>query len=263
MNNPSSLQDESYQTGSLDKTLKRLRNVALFMYLPDDVLQELSLHAERLEFPLDAVLVNKGDPGDAMYLLRSGWVKFIAPEAEGKEVVLNHCGPGEAIGDVALVDGEPWDATVIALMPVGVLRVWRKDLLKILKERPELGLDLMRGLAARIRTSSSYVEKSIEWYNAIAKGDYSVTLKRVGDEHTTVLTRNRPDDTRVGEYLASFMSMVETVQQREESLKKEIQELRIKVDETRVSAEVNELTESSFFKDLKSAKDRWQKQRKK
>jgi CRP/FNR family cyclic AMP-dependent transcriptional regulator len=238
--------------------IKRLRSVTLFKDIPVDVLTELAKKVEKRTWEKDEILINKGDPGGSLYVLYSGWVKLVVVEANGEELVLNHCGPGETIGDVALIDGGVHPTGVVALVPIKALELKRDEFLQMINQQPSMAIGILRGLSAKIRLFTTYIEKAIEWSNRVAKGDYTF-MDQLDAEHRTIVTMSRPDEARVGEFLAAFFRMAEGVKQREEFLKQQVQELIIKFDEAKRQREVEELTESDFFKKLKSATGRFRK----
>ncbi len=249
-------------TVEINKTVKRLKNVPVLMFLSDEVLTQLAEHVEEREFAKDEVVFRRGDNADSLLLIRSGWAKTILDDAPGgAEVVLNHSGPGETIGDLSLIDGQPQSATIIAVVGMRALELKRAPFMELLNANPALALEVMKGLTVKVRVSTDYVEKAIEWSNRIAKGDYHSALEQVGTEHKTLMTRGRPDEAKMGEFLGAFYSMVEGVKKREDDLQNRIHELTIKVDETKVDKEVDELSNTSFFRNVKSAADKLRKQR--
>ena len=243
----------------LARTVRRLKNVAFFSFLPDDALAELAALVEQQDFGKDEALLRKDDAVDSMFVIRTGWAKIVTEEPDGRELVISHVGPGQAIGDVSLLDGQPYLVSVVALTPVRAMVIPRQVFLAWLKTHPQLALEVMRGLADKMRLNTTYVRKAIEWSNKIALGDYSAPMEQINSEHTSVATRARPDEALVAEFLASFHSMVQGVKTREETLKQQIQELSIKIDSSKVDREVDELTDSNFFKNLKEARDKLRK----
>jgi len=245
---------------ALGNHLKFLKNVSIFRHLSEDALLELAQRVEPVSWDKDAVLFRKGDSGDAMYLIQSGWVKIVTQDASGNELVLNHCGPGEAVGDMALIDGEPRSATVVALLPGRALKLGRTALLDILQRQPALAMDILHGLSARLRLATTYIEKAIEWSHRVAQGDYAF-MEQLGNEHKTIVTMSRSDEARVGEFLSAFFRMVEGVREREEALRKEVYQLKIEIDEARRQREVEEISKTDFFKNLKSVTQRLRRSR--
>ena len=57
-------------------------------------------------FPPNTVLFQEGDPGDCMYVVRSGRVEIFQERPQGR-VIIGTVGRGELFGEMALVDGEP------------------------------------------------------------------------------------------------------------------------------------------------------------
>jgi CRP/FNR family transcriptional regulator, cyclic AMP receptor protein len=96
-----------------------------------------------------------GDPGGFIVVITQGRVKVFAPSAAGTETVLSLRGPGDVVGELSAIEDEPTPrvATVVALDAV-VCRVVRADEFRsLLAGRPGVALELLRMLAARLRSS--------------------------------------------------------------------------------------------------------------
>ena len=78
-----------------------------------------------------------------MYLMLEGRARVV-----GKSRVLR---PGDFFGEMALLDGGPRSATIIATSQVRVMMVQRRAFLKLLKQNPQVGLAIMESLAERVR----------------------------------------------------------------------------------------------------------------
>jgi CRP-like cAMP-binding protein len=65
------------------------------------------------------VLFYEGEPGDHAYIIQDGLVE-ISRRVGVAEVFLATCGPGEIIGEMALIDGQPRSATTRALRPTSI-----------------------------------------------------------------------------------------------------------------------------------------------
>ncbi len=78
----------------------------------------------------------KGEPGNAMYVVRTGSVAVLDPDppAGASSDPLAVLGPGDAFGEQALLTGEPRSATISAREPTELLRVERADFLHVLQE---------------------------------------------------------------------------------------------------------------------------------
>lgn len=107
------------------------------------------------------VLCRKGDPGVQLYGVLTGRLRVISEGGDGKEVILNFVGPGEVIGDIALIDTQPRSATVEAIEPGEVVCLHRRDLLPFLYQNPKAAIQLAAGLARRVRALSLVVEDAL------------------------------------------------------------------------------------------------------
>ena len=78
-----------------------------------------------------------------MYLMLEGRARVV-----GRSRVLR---PGDFFGEMALIDGGPRSATIIATSQVRVMMVQRRAFLTLLKQNPQVGLAIMENLAERVR----------------------------------------------------------------------------------------------------------------
>lgn len=120
-------------------------------------LQAISAHAVTRSFPKRALIVNEGDPADALYIILSGRVKVFAANAEGREIVLRTQGPGEYFGEMMLDEG-PRSASVITLEPSTFLIVPKPDLRQFLVRNPEFAVRLVEKLIHRVRALTASVK---------------------------------------------------------------------------------------------------------
>src|SRR5215213_7119985 len=114
----------------------RLAEVPLFAGLPVAALEELAHSSRPRRYPAGQVLWNEGDPGDALLVLEEGQVRVSRFAAFEQEVVLAVCEAPAALGELALLDGKPRDASLIAQGPVAVRLVPRSVFLALLRREP-------------------------------------------------------------------------------------------------------------------------------
>lgn len=244
-----------------DSTVRFLSGLSLFRGLPPKVVEHLAERVEPRRLGPEEVLFRKGDPGDALYMIRSGRVKITTVDAHGKELMLNQCGPGECIGEMSLIDSSPRSAGVAALEPVDILVLKREYFLEELGRHPTLAMDVMRNISGRLRFATTYIEKAIEWSQRIAEGDYSFAMQQIQSNQETIAGQRAPDEARAAELLSAFFRLVEGVKQREETLKQQVRELKIQIDEAKRAKEVESLTSSDFFARLKQRSEELRRQR--
>jgi CRP/FNR family cyclic AMP-dependent transcriptional regulator len=115
--------------------------------------------ASERQFLKGEPLLARGRLGSNMMILVSGRARVTATSAEGKEVTLMILEAGMTLGELALLDGKPRSADVVAMSNCLVLLVERRDFLPLLTQNPDLSLRLMGVLCDRLRTTSLALEE--------------------------------------------------------------------------------------------------------
>jgi HEAT repeat protein len=117
-----------------------LRRVPLFAELPPQDLQPIATASEEHVFSAGEVIAERGELGDTTYILVEGQVRVVGPRDE--EVAVR--GPGEVIGEMAVISSRPRVASLVATTDVRVLELHKTAFEAILRERPETALAMMR-----------------------------------------------------------------------------------------------------------------------
>ncbi|MDB5749859.1 MAG: hypothetical protein JWP65_280 [Ramlibacter sp.] len=107
--------------------------------------------------PPQTVFINEGETADSAYVILSGRVKVFASDPQGREIVLNICGAGECIGDMAL-DGGPRSASVMTLDRVTCALVPHDALRKAVTGDPDFAMRLITTLIRRNRIATSKIK---------------------------------------------------------------------------------------------------------
>ena len=138
-------------TGTLDgiERMLLLRRVPLFSQLAPEDLQRVALSASEHLYPAGEALVREGDPGDELVVLIEGTVTVVRADGE----VIRSYGPGDHIGELAVLWERPRAATVVADPPaVRGLVISGIGLKAILRERPDAAMAMLATLAERLGT---------------------------------------------------------------------------------------------------------------
>lgn len=234
----------------MNKLVKPLQNISLFAGLSEESLLELAEKLEPLTLKENEILFQKGDPGNALYIIQNGWVKAYAENTRGEEVVLNEFGPGESFGEMSLVDGRPRSATIQTINPSNFLILRQESFLNILTHHPTFSLELLRDISNKLRFAATYIQKVTEWSQYIAEGNYKFALQEIEEAQSMVDEEGQSDEERASSFLAAIFKMIEGVKKREEALQLQVHRLRIKIDENRRASDVAEITESEYFQTL-------------
>lgn len=104
------------------------------------------------------VILLEGEPAEALFFVSSGAVKIFKTSIEGKEQILNIVRPGDSFNDVSIFDDGPNPASAQAMGPVVLNGIKRDELMGILREYPQVVLNIIRVLAERVRQLVSLVE---------------------------------------------------------------------------------------------------------
>jgi CRP-like cAMP-binding protein len=242
------------------ETIAQLKKSFLFQGMPEDALVIIAEKISTQELNAGEALFNKGDEGDALFMIDEGYLDIVTEDSQGSTLVLNQCGPGETIGEMSLIDEEPRSAGVIANTDAHILALKRGDFFDMLETNPATANLLIRKISGRLRFATTYIEKATDWSRRIAEGDYKSALKEI-ESSKSDNTDEISNEDKANQLLAAFFQMIEEVQAREDALKKEIQKLNFEIDQSKRKQEYEELTKSEFYTDLKAQAARLRQQR--
>jgi CRP/FNR family cyclic AMP-dependent transcriptional regulator len=113
--------------------------------------REVVAAGRRRRFGRREVLFHRGDPGDAVHLIRSGLIAVYIATPTGSTAIFAVFGPGEAVGEMALIESGERAATAIALEPSETLSLRREQLDELRERHPQIDRMLVALLAARVR----------------------------------------------------------------------------------------------------------------
>ena len=100
----------------------------------------------------------EGEPAEVLYFIASGAVKVFKSSAEGKEQILHIVRPGESINDVSIFDDGPNLTSAQAMGSVVLYGIRRGELEVILRDHPQVALNVNKVLAGKVRILASLVE---------------------------------------------------------------------------------------------------------
>lgn len=128
-----------------------LRRVPLFAQLDPEDLQRVAAAAVERTYAAGEALVREGEAGDELIVIVDGSVQVMRATDDGAERLIRAYGPGDHIGELAVLRDRPRAATVIADEDgVRGLVIAGEPLRAILHERPEAAMAMLATLADRI-----------------------------------------------------------------------------------------------------------------
>ena len=139
---------------SLEEDALALAKVELFANVATKRLKLLALAYSRVLFDAGQALCAQGEEGDEAFILISGEADVTIESANGIATVAR-LKPNDVVGELAILRDMPRNATVTAVTDVATLRIGKQDFLNLLKEFPEVSVEVMRSLAKRlVRTTT-------------------------------------------------------------------------------------------------------------
>lgn len=137
--------------------VRYLKKIYLFARLSDEELNEIaSLTLER-RYQKGRIIFVEGEPGEAIYFLKSGLIKVSKQDGEGREHTLHYVNPGDVFGEVVLFDagGYPATAEVVEDAEVGLVR--NRDMDRVLIKNPGMTLEMLKIMARRLRNAQQQI----------------------------------------------------------------------------------------------------------
>ena len=138
--------------------LTSLRSVPLFSGLSDEQFASISETLGKRAFGKGIIIFHKDSPGRTLYIIESGKVRTFILSEYGQELTLNIHGPGDALGELALLDGKPRSAGAVTLEPTVTFTWDRDDFQRHLQAYPQLALSLVETLVARLRYTTTQTQ---------------------------------------------------------------------------------------------------------
>jgi CRP-like cAMP-binding protein len=141
--------------------LALLRRHPLFGEIEPGHLRRLCAYATTRKLNRGTTLFVKGDPGTALFAVRTGTIKISVPAPDGREAVFNLLQDGDIFGEIALLDGQPRTADAIAVTDCELMCIDRRDFLALVQSEPKLASRLIELLCARLRFASQHLEEVV------------------------------------------------------------------------------------------------------
>ena len=132
-----------------------LRKVRLFGELTPVDLKHVAASAIEHLYPDREVIAEQGEVGDEMHIVVSGEIRVVLGSEREAPVEVAKRRSGDCVGEMAIVSEEPRMASLLAEGDVRTLSIDRSRFQRILRERPEASLAVIRVLCERLRESHS------------------------------------------------------------------------------------------------------------
>lgn len=147
---------ENPATLTLMERILFFRRVPIFANLPPADLKQIAEIAYEETFSDGEVIAEQGEAGDAMFIITSGEVR-VCMAKDGVRSEVARRGAGNYVGEMAILNREPRSATLIAAGEVRALCIDRKSFEGLLRDRPDVSLNVIKELSRRLKEASEKI----------------------------------------------------------------------------------------------------------
>ncbi len=133
--------------------MKNLHNISLFKNLSNEELKELGAYLAAASYKKKEAIFSEGEPPDWFYIVSSGKVKITKISHEGKEIILEVISPSDIFGGVAVLKNFPYPANAVAMEDTEVIKISRKNLMRLVDRFPNLMYCIALQLGDRMKSS--------------------------------------------------------------------------------------------------------------
>ena len=138
-----------------------LNNITMFERLNESDRVALGAVIDELTIPQDHTLFQAGDPGDSLFIVRSGEIELFIKDTAGQKIVLTTAQAGDMFGELAMLDSGPRTATAHALSESEVLVLDRGDLKLLFQRQPEAALHMLAALSSLTRKADELLRTRV------------------------------------------------------------------------------------------------------
>jgi CRP-like cAMP-binding protein len=151
---------------------RALQQVQIFADVEATEIVWIARRAHRRRVPRGSTVLQQEDRGTTAFVIISGSADVLLESEDGRQFIVARLGPGDHFGEMALLDGEPRSATVVATTDAELLVLTREAFLEELEQHPSLMRQMLVTLSRRIRVTDAQVA-------SLAFGDTAARLARL------------------------------------------------------------------------------------
>jgi len=135
-----------------------LKSIPYFSGLSDSDIDSVRRYIFEKKAERGEILGIEDEPADVLYFVVAGAVKVFKTSADGKEQIFSIIRPGESFNDVAVLSGGVSLVSAEAMGAVTLNAIKKNDLEVVLREHPQVSLNVIQVLSRRVQELVSLVE---------------------------------------------------------------------------------------------------------
>ncbi len=144
---------------SLNRAVQVLQEMPLFRNIDLKRLRVVAMMGESQAYRARERLFEKGDEGDAAFIIIDGEVEVLVP-VEGSEQSVAVLGKGEIFGELAVICDQTRSSAIAARSELEVLRLDRNVVLNLMREFPDISLEMVRILGGRLERTTQELSQA-------------------------------------------------------------------------------------------------------
>jgi CRP-like cAMP-binding protein len=230
---------------ALDERIALLRGVRFFTGAPEATLPMVADACAPVYLEAGARLFLKGDVGDSLYVITAGRVRV-----HDGELTYNELGPGDVVGEMAVLDAEPRSASVTALEATALLCLRQEPLYALIGSDVGVARGVIGVLCRQLRDRVSDLASDYAYLRQVHMITTAAKAIESGGYDPEAIAEVTQRDDALGQLARVFQHMANEVIDRERRLKQEVCELRIEIDRARQQVQVAEITDNDYFRQL-------------
>lgn len=146
----------------MDTSLKeKLRKHYLFRHLSDEEIADLLKNSRQVNVPAGQIIWSMNENIDYIVIILEGKLKVSLIDPQGSEFAIKYIVPIDSLGDATIAYSHGQLSDVWAVEDSVLLRVYKKDILKILKSNNQATLDLCFELSRRVNNLTRELELQV------------------------------------------------------------------------------------------------------
>ncbi|MBW0157644.1 Crp/Fnr family transcriptional regulator [Sedimentimonas flavescens] len=141
-----------------DERRRIIERLPLFEGLGAEIVAQIDERLLPRKWAPGSTIFQRGDAGDYMIIVTAGRVRLTLATPHGRELVLRDALPGECVGEMSVIDGEPRSSDCTTLQELCGLTLHRRDYLALCARHPDVPLAAARYLSLLLRETNDKLE---------------------------------------------------------------------------------------------------------
>lgn len=141
----------------MNEAHRSLADIGLLSELDEAARAALEQRCRWQRFAAQTQIIDQNSDSSDVYFVLEGQVRVVNYSMSGREITLDEVGAGGYFGEFAALDGQPRSANIVALTDTLTASIGQEDFLKLLRDNPGIGVEVMQELVRLIRTSTDRI----------------------------------------------------------------------------------------------------------